>query len=314
VCCKNTLAPPWPDGCRFAFTVFDDTDNATLENVQPVYSFLADCGFRTTKSVWTVKGNPNEGFAAGDTCEDVDYLQWLLELQSKGFEIAWHNATWHGLPRERIAIALEAFKGHFGHYPFSGATHFRPEGLYWGDGRVSGFRKLLYNLLTRFRNHNLYRGHIEGDPYFWGDLCREKIKYYRNFVYNDINTLKLCPFMPYFDADRSYINNWFASSNGTGPERFVQCISEANQDRLEEEGGACIMYTHFGWRFSEGGRLGADFKSLLNRLSKKNGWFVPVTTLLDYLQKIHGPHQITANERRHLEWKWIWEKIFNGTD
>ena len=57
----------------------------------------------------------------------------------------------------------------------------------------------LYNLLTRFRNRGKYRGHVEGDPYFWGDLCRQKIKYYRNFTFRDINTLKACPFMPYHD-------------------------------------------------------------------------------------------------------------------
>ena len=44
-------AIPWPHGKRFAFTVFDDTDSATLENVSPVYALLRDLGFRTTKSV-----------------------------------------------------------------------------------------------------------------------------------------------------------------------------------------------------------------------------------------------------------------------
>lgn len=47
---------PWPDGKRFAFTIFDDTDHQTLENVPPVYDFLSDLGLRTTKSVWPLKG------------------------------------------------------------------------------------------------------------------------------------------------------------------------------------------------------------------------------------------------------------------
>ena len=34
----------WPDGKRFAFTVFDDTDRATLDNVREVYALLADLG------------------------------------------------------------------------------------------------------------------------------------------------------------------------------------------------------------------------------------------------------------------------------
>ncbi len=66
----------WPDGKDFAFSVFDDTDNITLENVPPVYSFLNEHGFKTTKSVWPLKneGIPLEG---GLTCEDKAYLEWV---------------------------------------------------------------------------------------------------------------------------------------------------------------------------------------------------------------------------------------------
>ena len=35
----------WPDGKDFAFTIFDDTDLATLENVPPVYELLGGLGF-----------------------------------------------------------------------------------------------------------------------------------------------------------------------------------------------------------------------------------------------------------------------------
>ncbi len=42
----------WPEGKQFAFSVFDDTDLATFENVSGVYALLKDCGFRTTKSCW----------------------------------------------------------------------------------------------------------------------------------------------------------------------------------------------------------------------------------------------------------------------
>ena len=47
----------WPNGHDFAFTVFDDTDNATLHNVRPVYKFLLDLGLIMTKSVWPIKVN-----------------------------------------------------------------------------------------------------------------------------------------------------------------------------------------------------------------------------------------------------------------
>jgi len=203
----------------------------------------------------------------------------------------------------------------FGHDPVAAANHTGVEdSIYWADARLSGWRVWFYNLLTGFHNRGKYRGHIEGDPFFWGDLCKDRIKYYRNFVFLDINSLKSCPFQPYHDPRRPYVNNWFASSDGACCEKFNKCLTEESQDRLEEEGGACIMYTHFAAGFSDNGRLNPRFQSLVERLTKKNGWFVPVGTLLDYLRKINGPHDITDAERRHLECKWLWEKIFIGTD
>lgn len=304
----------WPDNKQFAFTVFDDTDLATLENVGGVYSFLADCGFRTTKSCWPVAGNPNKGRFPGQTCDDVDYLQWVLDLQSKGFEIGWHNSTWHGLHREEILAAMEKFAKIFRGYPTTGATHCKDEGIYWGNSRFTGINTFLYNFMTGYRNRGKYRGHVEGDEYFWGDLCKEKIKYYRNFVFQDVNTLKSCPFMPYHDPKRPYVNYWFASSNGHDVSSFNKCISQKNQDRLEEEGGACIMYTHFAKGFIEDGKLDPKFKRLMTRLSQKNGWFVPVGTLLDYLLQVNGRHEITDSQRRRLERKWLFEKLFVGTN
>jgi hypothetical protein len=50
------------------------------------------------------------------------------------------------------------------------------------------------------------------------------------------------------------------------------------------------MYTHFASRFLENGRLNGRFKILMQRLSKMNGWFVPVTTLLDYILHARGSY------------------------
>ena len=72
------------------------------------------------------------------------------------------------------------------------------------------------------------------------------------------------------------------------------------------------MYTHFASGFCRGGKLDARFQRLMTRLARKNGWFVPVATLLDHLLEVNGRHEITAAERRRLECKWLWEKIFVG--
>ena len=303
----------WPEGKTFAFTVFDDTDLATLDNVPPVYGLLHDLGFRTTKSVWPISGEqPPE--VGGATCADPQYLAWVRSLQHAGFEIAFHGATGYSARREETYRGLERFRELFGEYPKTFASHsYVRDSLYWGRHRVSGLNRLGYDLFTLSRGRRRFRGHIEGDPHFWGDLCREKVKYVRGLVYPEINTLKACPIMPYHDPDRPYVNYWFSSSEAAVVSSFNQCLTEAAQDRLEAEGGACIIYTHFAFGFCNDGALDSRFRRLMRRLSRKNGWFVPVRTLLDYLLEQQGHREITAPQRRAFERRWLWHKIRNGS-
>ncbi len=303
----------WPEGKRFAFTIFDDTDQATLENTAPVYAFLRDLGLRTTKSVWPIAGG-EEPVLGGSTCEDDDYRCWLLQLKREGFEIALHSATYHSSPRDETIRGFDRFQEIFGADPASLAIHTsNAEGVYWGSQRVSGIRSLVYNALTRFRRSNHFRGHLEGDPLFWGDICQARLKYLRNFVFSDINTLAACPWMPYHDPIRPYVNYWFASSEGGSLDSFNRTISERNQDRLEEEGGASIMYTHFAKGFYRNGEIEPRFRALMERLAARQGWFVPVTELLDYIQAKRGPHELTSRQRAALEWKWLRHKMLVGT-
>ena len=94
---------------------------------------------------------------------------------------------------------------------------------------------------------------------------------------------------------------------------FNNALSEKNQDRLEAEGGACIIYTHFANGFCPEGRIDKRFESLIKRLAQKNGWFVPVSTLLDYLRERNGDCVTTSSQRRALERKWLLHKIRVGT-
>lgn len=303
----------WPDQKRFAFTIFDDPDSQTLEAGREVYALLKDCGLRTTKAVWPIRGNgrPSDH---GATCDDRDAVPWLQRLQADGFEIAYHNATSHTSERSETIRGLERFAQLFGHYPLAMANHYYcEEGVYWGDDRLTGVNRALYNVLTRGKNRRRFAGHVPGHAYFWGDLCKERIRYVRNFVFADINTLKACPYMPYHDPMRPFVNYWYAASEGSNVRTFNDCVAEAEQDRLEEEGGACIMYTHFGHGYFEGGRLNQRFRSLIERLSAKNGWFVPVTTLLDFLRLSKVQAAITAEQRARLERRWLLHKIRFGT-
>jgi hypothetical protein len=217
------MIPPiaWPDGKRFAFTVFDDPDAQTLEAGRAIYAFLRDCGFRTTKGVWPVRG-PREPSDRGGTCAEAGYRDWTLQLQAEGFEIGLHNVTLHTSLREETLAGLDRFAELFGQAPRTFAHHyFCDENLYWGEGRVSGVHRVLYNLMTRGQNRNKFFGHVPTHPYFWGDLCQQRVEYVRNFVFGEINTLAVCPYMPYHDPDRPFVRQWYASSEGAKADRFL---------------------------------------------------------------------------------------------
>ena len=302
----------WPNNKKFVFTIFDDTDNSSLHNTRDVYSFLYDIGLLTTKSAWVLEGN-SSGYYKGSTFQDKDYLKWLLELESKGFEIGYHMAKYESSTRKESKRALEIFKKEFDNYPRAMANHSQcRENIYWGSHRLTGLNKLFYNLITFGKYNNKFRGHDKNSKYFWGDLCKDKIRYVRNFVFNDINTLSMCPYMPYHDMKRPYVNYWFASSNGINLNKFNYLLSESNQDALIESGGACIVYTHFAEGFIQSGKLNKKFKQLMLRLSKNDGWFVPASTLLDFLHKKNSGHIVTDSQRKLLERAWLKDQIMDN--
>jgi hypothetical protein len=303
----------WPDSKAFAFTVFDDPDAQSTKVGREVYAFLRDLGFRTTKGVWPLRaiGAPS---CDGQCLDDDDYREWCMELQREGFEIGFHNATQNTADRELTIRAFDRFVQLFGHDPVSMANHYNAaEGIYWGDDRLTGIRRVIYNVATRGNNRGKFFGHVEGHPLYWGDVCRDRVRYVRNFVFREINTLKACPFMPYRDMHFPLVRSWYAAAEGAKRDEFVETISEANQDRLLEENGACIMYTHFGHGFVRDGKIDPRFKVLMTRLSRMNGWFVPVGTLLDHLARVQGEHVITDAERSRLEWQWLAAKLRHGT-
>ena len=150
-----------------------------------------------------------------------------LTSNARGLKSACTTLPFTLLYREEIRVAINRFIETFGGPPRTMAHHyFCDDNLYWGEGRVSGINRLVYNILTRFQNRNKFFGHVEGHPCFWGDLCRKEVTYTRNFVFGEINTLKACPYMPYHDPDRPFVNQWYASSEGANAASFVNTINE----------------------------------------------------------------------------------------
>jgi hypothetical protein len=302
----------WPEGKRFALTIFDDPDGQSLVQTKLIYSFLADLGLRTTIAVWPL-GPTREPNSGGETCANPEYLKYVQHLQSSGFEVGYHNATLHSSTREETIRSLDLFREYFGADPSAMANHYNEEAIYWGPARLTGVRRSLYLALTRGGTADKHFGDVEGHPMFWGDVCKARVRYCRNLVFADINTLRACPRMPYSDPLRPWVRKWYAASEAAQGPAFLKIIAEANQDRLEEQGGASILYTHFGHGFSNGKTLDPEFRRLMERVARKNGWFVPVSTLLDHLESLNGPAVLSSSERARLESRWLLEKVFRGT-
>lgn len=304
----------WPGKKRFAFTIVDDTDTMlgdsdkqALDRLRPIYDLLLDCGLRTTKTAWVLSGEPARTSVI--SLENDDYLNWILGLRRQGVEIAIHGAAGSSSDREKTIRALDFYRQVMGEYPRMHTNHVgNIENIYWYDDRLVGIPSLAYRAYNAVRRgaRALSLGHREGSRYFWGDVCRDNISFVRNFVFRDINTLANDPWMPYHSARHPFVRAWFSASDGGDARRFTRLISEENQDRLMEEGGACIVYTHFAFGFAREGKVDSRFADLIRRLSRLSGYFVPASELLGYLQANRGGQtEIPSHSLRTLQSRWL---------
>lgn len=302
----------FPDNKRFAFSILDDTDDSTLKNAEPVYAYLRELGFRTTKTAWPLDcPEGSRHFFAAETLQDKAYLEFVHKLVSDGFELAFHGATMESSDRERTQRGLEFFKQEFGSYPklFCNHGHNR-ESLYWGSKR---FQSLLLRQLFRFRltdAHDNYEGERDGSLFFWGDLCRQHIKYVRNFTFYRLNLLDVNPDMPYRLPNTPYVNYWFSTADAPDVQAFNRLLSRERIDQLVSDGGVCIVSTHFGKGFVRDGTLNPETAKIFHYISTQPGWFVPVSEILDFLLAQHGQTaELGVLKRLLLEYRFVVDKF-----
>jgi hypothetical protein len=299
----------FPDGKRFAFTIFDDTDVATVANVQPIYRLLEELGMRTTKTAWPMRcPEGSSDFSSSQTLEDRDYSDFVVDLQRRGFEIASHGATMESSARDRTVAAHERFHALFGDYPRVHANHaYNRENIYWGADRVDvPFLRLLYGR-TNGRPLGHYQGHIEASPYWWGDLCRERLTYVRNLSFNELNLARINPSMPYRDPRRPLVRWWFSASDAEDADEFAELLAPEHQERLEQEGGFSIVATHLGKGFERNGQVQPLVAERLRALAARGGWFPTVGELLDWLRQQRHQETLPAAEWRRMQWRWAWD-------
>lgn len=277
---KSRKRYKWPNNKDFAFTIIDDTDNATVENIKPIYDLLIDLGLKTTKTVWVYP--PKDRFT-GESLIDNHYLDFVKSLKRLGFEIALHGIGSGDYNRKDILKGLELYKDYLDDYPSMNINHAQnPSNMYFG---IRGGSQPLQWYSKYSSPKDKFYGHDPKSEYFWGDKFKQHIKYVRGRIFNDINTLKQDPLIPFIDRDKeAYSNYWFSSSDGENIEKFNSLITKENVDRLSKEGGLCIIYTHFAYGFvDENGDINKEFRNKLQYLASKNGWFVPASEILDFI-------------------------------
>jgi len=265
---------------KFKISIVDDTDDAVLENIKPVYDFLHSKGIRITKTVWVYP--PRDRQSSGDSLQRTEYLDFIRDLHQKGFEIALHNVGSGDYTREEIVKGLEEFKDKLGFYPKIHINHsYNKDSIYGGTKRFNWpFNKIVNALYPQYAGE--FQGEIEGSPYFWGDLHKEMITYNRNHEFKNLNTLAVDPKTPYIDSRRSkYSNYWFSSSFAPNQLVFNHLLSKENVDKLVKDQGTAIVFTHFGY-FYKDGQLDPGFVEAIEYLvNQKGGTYLPVSELLD---------------------------------
>ena len=83
--------PAWPDGKRFAFTIFDDTDRSTLDNAPAVYALLRDLGIGVVFGIALGAAMHRYTDAA---LPWLDAMLAALSLVAQWWQARRHTATW----------------------------------------------------------------------------------------------------------------------------------------------------------------------------------------------------------------------------
>jgi hypothetical protein len=302
----------FPDDRQFVFTILDDTDDATVENVQPVYDLLTELGFRTTKTVWPLdcpEGSPH--YYAAQTLADEDYLLFVRDLLGKGFEAACHGATMESSTRDRTERGLRIFSELLGVQPKIYCNHGQNlENIYWGSNRYQApLIRMPVAMMERLLDKPRYAGHVPGSPYFWGDLCRRQFRFVRNFAFSTLNNGSIPPCGPYRLASTPWVQNWFSTADAPDAGDFKRLVTRRNVDKLRMDAGVCILSTHLGKRYAKGGRVDPEVEDTLRYIASLPGWFRPVSEVLEFLSAQRGQTVLSGWEQLQLEGRHLTDRI-----
>jgi hypothetical protein len=304
----------FPGGKKFAFTILDDAEVAPLEDLRPIYHFLEELGIYATKIVWSFADERAGAPGTRCTLDDPQYLDFVLELRDRGIEIGWAGASPSSNARARTIEGLELFREVIGHYPrvLVNSQHNR-ESIYWGTNRVD--QPLLKAVVQRAAPNppGFYLGHVEGSPFWWGDICLNHVDYVLNLTFDDVNITRINPSLPYSDPSRPYVRSWFSGSDAENCNEFNQLLRPDRQDRLEREQGCCILVTRLARGFVKDRRIDRLARKRLESLATRSGWFAVVSSILDHLRGTTGQPEFQTDEWDRMQWKWARDLVRRRT-
>lgn len=264
---------------KFFFSIVDDTDDSTFENTKPIYDLLFEKGILITKTVWVYP--PRDEPSSGDSLQRKEYLDFIKDIKSKGFEIGLHNVGSGNYTRNEILAGLEEFKEKLGEYPKIHINHsYNPDSIYGGYKRFNQpFKWLVKKMYPQYAG--VFKGEEKNSKYFWGDKHKEIIRYNRNHEFDGLNTRRFDKYMPYNDPLRSEFSNyWFSASFAPNQLVFNHLVSKKALQKLQEQAGVCIIFTHLGY-YMKNGKIDEGFVERINWLSEnKNGIYLPVSQVL----------------------------------
>lgn len=287
---ERAFLPFGPErSCVIAVT--DDTDFFQFETTAPVYALIDSLGLRVTKTVWAFDHEDHPPERAGLSLADPDYLAWVEREMDAGHEIVLHSATAGHDTRSATTAAHTVVEELTGQKPSMVIFHStNKEAFYWGSERLPS--PVLRYLYERRAGRRSFEGDDPGSRYYWVDVSRRLVKYVRGYTTNDVNTLRLCPSMPYEDPWTPDAPLWCASSNGRLAGEFIALLSPRNVEALRRENGVSIVYTHFASEFTSPGadgryRVTPQARETLVRCGTDPAVeFVPAGEVLDRLRVV----------------------------
>jgi hypothetical protein len=138
--------------------------------------------------------------------------------------------------------------------------------------------------LQRGRGRDGFEATCPESPFFRGDLCRVGSPTPATSLPRHKHAPGV-PYVPYHDPVRPFVQRWFASAEG---ERARVVRRDHGRAQPEAPRGRGLSLHHVraprsGFLCS--GRLDPGFESAMRGLAQRNGWFAPVSEMLDRVRE-----------------------------